>query len=182
MHLLWGSIRQEDPQHCRSGNTPYDMLSTSSPIFTNPGNSATLVVSNCHGRGESVQFEGACSLETGDGIGRDEPQRLESIVVNADAGPGLPELGRGFKDVHVQVTVLAEGVEERGTCYTTACDCDTDPVVRLCHRELIFRPIIVWGSTFGLLLLACKKAGHRLTEVVLTGAVFSVVCQRQLCL
>lgn len=146
MHLLWGTICQEDSQQCRSGNTPYDMLNASSPLFTNHGDGATLVVSDCHGRGESVQFEGACGLETGDGIGRDERERFESIVVNANAGPGLPELGRGFEDVHVQVAVLAEGVEERGTCYATACDCDTNPVVRLSHRELIFRPMIGWGA------------------------------------
>lgn len=149
MHLLWGSIRQEDSQHCRSGDTPYDVLSASSPFFTNHGDGATLVVPDCHGRGEPVQFEGACGLETGDGIGRDERERFESIVVDADAGPGLPELGRGFEDVHVQVAVLAEGVEERGTCYATACDCDTNPVVRLRHGELIIRPMVGWGALLG---------------------------------
>lgn len=120
MHLLRGSIYQEDSQQCRSGNTPYNVLNASSPVFTNPGDGATLVVSDRHGRGESVQFEGARGLETGDGIGRDERERLEGIMVDANAGPGLPELGRGLEDVHVQVAVLAEGVEERGTCYATA--------------------------------------------------------------
>ena len=150
MHLLLGSICQEDSQHCRSGNTPHDVLNASSPLFTNPGDGATLVAPDCHGRGESVQFEGACGIETGDGIGGDERERFESIVVDANAGPGLPEPGRGFEDVHVQVAVLAEGVEERGTCYATTCDCDTDPVVRLRHRELVFRPMISWGALLDL--------------------------------
>lgn len=180
MHLLWGSICQEDPQHCRPGNTPYDVLSTSSPIFTNPGNGATLIVSDCHGRGEPVQFEGTCRLKTGNGVGRDELKRLESIVVDANAGPGLPELGRGLEDVHVQVTVLAEGVEERSACYAAACDCDANLVVRLRHRELIFRPMIDWGSTFALLLLASKKLGNGLAAIVFTGAVFDLDCQQQL--
>lgn len=118
------------------------MLNAYSPFFTDPGDGATLVISDCHGRGESVQSEGARGLETRDGIGGDERERFESIVVNANAGAGLPELGRGLEDVHVQVAVLAEGVEERGTCYATTCDCDTNPVVRLRHRELIFRPMV----------------------------------------
>lgn len=162
MHLLWGSICQEDPEHCRPGDTPHDVLSTSSPLFTNPGDGATLVVSDRHGRGESVQFEGACGRETGYGIGRDELERFEGIVVDSNAGPGLPELGRGLEDVHVQVAVLAEGVEERGTCYATACDCDTNLVLRLRHCESIFQLMMGWGSAFRLLLLAFKKAGDGL--------------------
>lgn len=134
MHVLRGSVCQEDSQHRRSGNTPHDVLNAFPPLFTNPGDGATLVVPGCHGRGEPVQLEGACVLETVDRIGRDERERLESIVVDADAGTGLPELGRGFEDVHIQVAVLAEGVEERGTCYATACDRDTNLVVRLRHR------------------------------------------------